>query len=110
MVVQKRRAQQKHQKRMSRFFDAAAVDGFIQQENFERLLSNKNVRTWLSAMDVDVGPDASLLFHLLDDGDNRLSGDELVKGVARLKGGAKSLDLIGLMYMTSHVSGLVSNI
>jgi len=110
MVVQKQRAQQMHEQKMTRFFNAAAVDGFIERHDFERLLQDKSVRIWLSALDVDVGPDSSLLFHLLDDGDNRLTGDELVKGVARLKGGAKSIDLIGLMFMTSHVSSLVTNI
>merc|ERR1719240_570583 len=34
MVVQKQRAQQLHQRKMTRFFNAAAVDGYIQREDF----------------------------------------------------------------------------
>lgn len=38
--------------------------------------------------------DVDILWKLLDDGDGALSLDELVRGVGRLKGGARSIDLI----------------
>merc|ERR1712137_1439787 len=108
MVVQKRRAQRKHEEKMKRLFSQAnmSCEGGIQRSEFQDLLQDDTVRVWLAAQDVEVG-DGTLLFDLMDDGDKKLTVEELVKGVARLRGPARSLDLIGLMHMTSHLSYLV---
>merc|ERR1712137_819915 len=107
MVMQKKRAQKKHEKEMMRLFDQANVssEAGIQRSEFQDLLQDDTVRVWLAAQDVEVG-DGTLLFDLMDDGDKKLTPKELVKGVARLRGPARSLDVIGLMYMTSHLSSL----
>merc|ERR1719240_1557789 len=81
--------------------------GYISREAFLGILQSQKMRTWLSAQDVEVG-DGLLLFDLMDDGDDRLTAAELVRGMARMKGPARSLDVIGLMHMTSHLSSEVS--
>jgi len=111
MVVQKRRVQEKHREKMMRLFNAAnpAGKGYIRRHQFANLLQDPKVKTWLSAQDIEAG-DGLLLFDLMDDGDQKLSALELVQGIARLKGAARSLDVIGLMHMTSHLSSLLEKI
>merc|ERR1719240_2553805 len=109
MVVQKKRAQQKHESKMMRLFKSAAIDDHVHKEEFGQLLQDKNVRTWLSAQEIEPG-DGSLLFDLMDDGDHRLSSSELIKGLTRLKGAAKSVDVVSLLYVTAHISDIVSKI
>merc|ERR1740121_91829 len=64
---------------------------------FEHVLKNPAMRFWLQAMDYDVS-DASLIFYLIDeDGDGTLTADELIEGMASLKGGARNIDVKMLM-------------
>jgi len=109
MVVQKKRAQEKHKKKMMRLFKAAdpTGEGHIGRAEFAEMLQDQTVKTWLSAQDVEVG-DGLLLFDLMDDGDHKLSPGELIRGMARLKGAARSIDLVGLMHLTSHLFSRVS--
>ncbi|OLP87442.1 hypothetical protein AK812_SmicGene31333 [Symbiodinium microadriaticum] len=101
-----------HTKKMKTLFEAAdeSGDGVIDLDEFRKIFELEEIRchvtfraaadkrvearTWLSAQDLPVSnPD--LLFKLLDDGDGGLTADseELVKGVDRLKGSAKGMDL-----------------
>merc|ERR1719330_2143272 len=81
----------KHQKQMAKLVRLTDEnnDGIITPEEF------KKVRTWLGAMDIEVA-DAEGLFDLMDDGDGYLTLDEIVSSLARLKGGARSLDVVAL--------------
>eukprot|EP00404_Azadinium_spinosum_P026029 CAMPEP_0180672918 /NCGR_PEP_ID=MMETSP1037_2-20121125/65406_1 /TAXON_ID=632150 /ORGANISM="Azadinium spinosum, Strain 3D9" /LENGTH=240 /DNA_ID=CAMNT_0022702129 /DNA_START=61 /DNA_END=780 /DNA_ORIENTATION=- len=72
-------------------------DGFLSREEFQEVLSDTRVKAWLSAMELEVR-DAEVLFDLVDDGDHRISAEELVHGFARLKGNARSLDLAILLH------------
>mmetsp|Transcript_91499 Transcript_91499/g.127057 ORF Transcript_91499/g.127057 Transcript_91499/m.127057 type:complete len:116 (+) Transcript_91499:2-349(+) len=79
---------------MKTLFEAAdeSGDGVIDLDEFRKIFELEEIRTWLSAQDLPVSnPD--LLFRLLDDGDGGLTAEELVKGVDRLKGSAKGMDL-----------------
>jgi len=109
MVVQKKRAQQKHEKKMMHLFQAAnpTYDSCINRAEFARIFEDQTLKTWLSAQDVEV-KDVHLLFDLMDSGEHLLSLEDLIQGIARLKGTARSLDLIGLMHVTSHLFSHVS--
>merc|ERR1711920_79551 len=81
----------------------------INLDQFKQFFEKKDVQLWLKAMDYDAS-DASLLFHLIDEnGDGLLTVDELITGMASLKGGARNIDvklllrqsLLGLMKNTS---------
>merc|ERR1712137_458661 len=102
MLMQKKRLMQKHARKMRRFMQKADVsgDGDLSREEFKGVLKSEDVRAWLAAQEIDAG-DADLLFSLLDTGDETLTADELVVGVTRLKGAAKSIDLYGLMHMVA---------
>merc|ERR1711966_165424 len=58
------------------------------------LMENIEVKTWLASMGLDTG-DADALFEFMDkDKDRNVSIDELIEGVSKLKGAARSLDLL----------------
>jgi len=94
MVIQKKRTMKKHTIKMNKLFKKvdATGDGLLTWEEFESVLKNESVRTWLSAMDLDCRhPDR--LWRLMDCGNGTLCAEELAKGVSRLKGLSKSADL-----------------
>jgi len=62
------------------------------------VLTEPGVKTWLAAMELDAGEDADNLFSLLDKENGQVSADALIKGMARLKGSARSIDMISLMH------------
>ncbi|CAK0800467.1 unnamed protein product [Prorocentrum cordatum] len=69
------------------------VGAAIDLQHFKRVLSHPEFQLWLKAMDYDIS-DAGLLFHLIDaDGDGSLSVDELIQGMAMLKGTARNIDV-----------------
>merc|ERR1712070_149487 len=53
-------------------------------------------------MDLDTS-NAKLVFDLLDDGDGKLSAEEVVSGVAKLRGNARSLDMVSLLKRCSEI-------
>lgn len=99
MMRQKQRSMKTHAKKMGMLFKQAdpGSTGRVDQDTFRSLMSNAAVKVWLASMELDAS-DADKLFRLLDDGDGLLSADELVQGVARLKGHARSIDLFALTY------------
>jgi hypothetical protein len=99
MLMQKERAMRVHQRKMQALFNYAddSGDGLVDRAEFCKVMDNTGVRTWLAAMELDA-PDADSLFALIDvDGDEVITMKELVATVARLKGPARSFDLIMVM-------------
>jgi Ca2+-binding EF-hand superfamily protein len=95
MVRQKLKAMKEHKTKMMRLFSQAdeSGDGSVDREEFKAVMENPNIQLWLSAMDMDVG-DVDSLFTLLDDShDGILGAEELVDGIGKLKGPARSLDV-----------------
>eukprot|EP00811_Abedinium_folium_P010807 NODE_1999_length_2314_cov_10.586648.p1 GENE.NODE_1999_length_2314_cov_10.586648~~NODE_1999_length_2314_cov_10.586648.p1 ORF type:complete len:625 (-),score=137.58 NODE_1999_length_2314_cov_10.586648:329-2203(-) len=97
MVVQKLRTMQKHAKKMNRLLDCLdqSHDGNISREEFLSLLKHKNLKMWLASMDIEVD-NLNVLFEVLANGDDDITKDELVKGISRLRGPARSIDLVAV--------------
>merc|ERR1712222_25838 len=97
MIMQKGRAMRFHSGKMGDFFREADVsgDGLLDRSEFRRILRNDKVKTWLAAQDLDAS-NADNIFALLDPGTGKLSAHDLVKGVGRLKGTARSMDLLNM--------------
>eukprot|EP00928_Gymnodinium_smaydae_P010486 TRINITY_DN13961_c1_g2_i1.p1 TRINITY_DN13961_c1_g2~~TRINITY_DN13961_c1_g2_i1.p1 ORF type:complete len:589 (-),score=109.23 TRINITY_DN13961_c1_g2_i1:127-1845(-) len=95
LVLKKTRAINMHKAKMRRFFKHANTDGddALNIEEFRQVMKEKDVHAWLSAMELDI-QDVDDAFALLDDGDGRLTVEELVAGVGRLKGSAKAIDVM----------------
>jgi hypothetical protein len=94
MIKTKTRATAIHRRKMEKLLKLADTnkDGFLSLAEFEAVLHNPGVKTWLESMDLETR-DGKLLFHLLDkNGDDKLSVDELTQGTGRLKGIARSID------------------
>jgi len=102
MIHQTSKIQHQHALKMARFMREADEngDGSLDASEFLEYLRSDGVRTWLSAQGLNEEDD-ELLFDLLDDGDGSLSPSEVSRGISRLKGPAKSMDVICLMHMTS---------
>merc|ERR1711874_260154 len=77
-------------------------DDVIQRKEFVAGLNGTRMKTWLSSMGVEVA-DSDLLFDLIGGGDNELTLTHLVNGLARLKGQARNIDLIGLTFKISRL-------
>jgi len=71
-------------------------DGFISPEEFEDVVSIPQVRGFFETIDIEVG-EIQALFSILDDGDGQISYNEFIQGVMRLKGQARSMDVIAMM-------------
>merc|ERR1719336_1029784 len=100
MVMQKDRAAKLQTLKMKRFLveaDTVDEDGQISRVEWYSILSDPQVRLWLSSMDLDI-KDADNLFNLIDkDSSGYISLDELLAGVSGLRGPARSVDLVTLM-------------
>merc|ERR1712194_173914 len=96
MVRQRERANRLHAQKMKRLFheaDVVDVDGLISKEEWVSLLLDPQVKNWLGSMELDAC-DAINVFSLIDTShDAHLSMEELVAGVSRLRGAARSIDL-----------------
>jgi len=96
MMRQKERSSNLHEMKMRQLFMEADNDGdgFVSAEEWRELVSHPAVQLWLGSMDLDAA-DADGLYALIHDldQDGDLTMDELIRGVARLKGTARSYDL-----------------
>jgi len=77
-------------------------DGRLTMEEFEAMLQHKEMRHYLSILGVDVR-DARMLFRVLDDGNGTLSVQEFCDGIAKVKGGATSADIVHLLRETGKM-------
>lgn len=100
MVAKKRRADAAHRTKMTALFEHADLDqdGRIGRREFAKILRDPAIRTWLASMNLDVS-EGKLLFDLIDDGrrsDGTIDKEELIAGIARLRGPARSIDVKAL--------------
>merc|ERR1712083_1088934 len=77
-------------------------DGVLQWSEFEVLLKDELLKTWLSTLDIDAH-DFETLFNLLDDGDGKISVDEFLSKVSAIKGYAKGVDMMAQMHLMKKV-------
>jgi len=101
LMIRRKASQAKtHSTKMKSLFQKMAKNGKdsnVDAALFQQVLKSPDMRLWLKAMDYDVN-DASLLFYLIDkDGDGTLTVDELIEGMAALKGSARNIDVKVLM-------------
>lgn len=108
MIMQRQRLVRKHMRHMQTFFHEAdeSGDGVITLDEFSDMVSDARVQLWLSAMGIDI-TDAPLVFELMDDGDHVIEIDELCKSFARMKGPAKSIDLVTMMHQTRRTFKII---
>eukprot|EP00929_Paragymnodinium_shiwhaense_P109886 TRINITY_DN7646_c0_g1_i2.p1 TRINITY_DN7646_c0_g1~~TRINITY_DN7646_c0_g1_i2.p1 ORF type:complete len:615 (-),score=102.04 TRINITY_DN7646_c0_g1_i2:87-1931(-) len=100
MLMHKERQIAMHTRRMKQLLLEGddSQDGNLSMREFKDLLSDKQVQKWLLAQEIEL-KDVELAFSLIDSsGDGSVDAEELVRGLARLKGAARSSDMMGLLH------------
>jgi voltage-gated sodium channel len=98
MMRQKEREVRTYRDKMERLFLAAdeSGDGMVDKKEFATIMEDPEIVMWLSSMELPVR-EPWTLFELLDtSGDGLLSAEEVVKGALKLRGAAKSVDVLSL--------------
>jgi len=113
LVYERMRNRDTYLKKLQLFFSEADVsgDGFVDQWEFDAIMTNPRVRSWLSELELEVH-ETYALFNLIDDGDGRITYDEFIDGVVRLKGQARCVDVVAIhrdLERVSHLLTLVSD-
>jgi len=109
MLNEVRRAKEVESAKLTEFFRKADKDGsgLVDQSELKKVLDNKQVEEWLSAMGLDLS-DIDKAFRMLDkDGDGYLTPEELVEGASKMKKPASAVDLANLQTILEDVSNRV---
>jgi len=111
MIIQKKRAMEEHKKKMEKLFARVdeSGDGVLSKDEFTKVMKDEWVKTWLSAMDLDTSH-VERLWKLVDDGDGNVTAGELVKGVSKLKGAAKSVDMNHIVHEIDSIKAFSKRI
>lgn len=98
MVRQRKRAADTLKRNMLKLLEALdhSGDGLLDFDEFAIIANHPEVKLWMGAMDIETD-DLPTLFQLLDaDGSGSVSAEELTDRLPRLKGAARSIDLLSL--------------
>jgi len=111
MIIQRERLLRNHAQKMTALFEEAdkSGDGFLSFDEFQQAVDDARVRSWLRAMDIEVR-DVEMVFALLDDGDRKLSAEEVVRGFAKMKGPAQSVDMMILLFRVYRIEKLLNRV
>lgn len=111
IIREKMKEKQAYAQKLRDFFDAADAsgDGMLSLTEFEAVVSDERILSYLSSLEID-GKEARHLFSMLDDGDHVISVDEFVTGAVRLKGHARSQDVIAIMHDCTKMMNKLTNV
>jgi len=73
-----------------------SADGLVSIEEFDVLLVDPQVKAYISFLELDAS-DSRRLFAMIDEGNGTISPEEFVKGALRLKGQARTQDVVQVM-------------
>jgi len=77
-------------------------DGHLTKDELTKVLAHGNVRILLAKLGIDA-VDGQILFEMLDDGSGEISRKSFVSGLKRLKGEARSMDLVPLSHKVQQI-------
>jgi voltage-gated sodium channel len=106
MMRSKEREVRTYSEKMKRLFVAAdeSGDGMVDFEEFRSICDDAEIRTWLSSMEIPVR-DPEILFRLWDVSEKgELSADDMIRGALKLRGAAKTVDLLTLQKTLDSIS------
>mmetsp|Transcript_71377 Transcript_71377/g.185321 ORF Transcript_71377/g.185321 Transcript_71377/m.185321 type:complete len:537 (-) Transcript_71377:105-1715(-) len=104
MIREKAREKKAYAAKLLEFFHAADTsgDGKITFLEFEEFLADPRVVTYLATLELDAS-ETENLFSMLDDGDGSVTAEEFVEGAVRLKGVARSQDVVAMMHDSTRL-------
>jgi len=111
LIAAKQRQGEANAKNLRRLFAEIdeSGDGELSYDELMAVVDDPKMKLWMSALDIDTH-DLQALFFLLDDGDGNISIDEFLKGISRVKGPAKAIDMAGLLASVSKMQAQISDI
>lgn len=112
IAVQKRKSQSKlYEQKLTEIFRELdeTGDGFLTLEEFMPLITDELLTTWLMTLEIDTH-DLAHLFGILDTGDNKIDIQEFTAGMSRVRGPAKSIDVLKLQSATRDISVVLERI
>merc|ERR1712037_33765 len=94
MIMQKHRESQEYREKMGILFEEAdgSGDGGLTYEEFDEVLRDTRMKEWLGSLGLEIS-DARTVWNLLDTERKGLKLEALGKGLQRIRGAAKSLDV-----------------
>eukprot|EP00931_Biecheleriopsis_adriatica_P010283 TRINITY_DN11136_c0_g1_i2.p1 TRINITY_DN11136_c0_g1~~TRINITY_DN11136_c0_g1_i2.p1 ORF type:complete len:594 (-),score=106.09 TRINITY_DN11136_c0_g1_i2:162-1943(-) len=84
-------------------------DGYVSRDEFTAVLQTPLMQQYLKLLEVDIH-EANDAFDLLDDGDNMVSYEEFLQGVVRMKGHARSLEVVAVLQHSKQLAILCAKI
>jgi len=110
-ILRSRRTQARQLQKLRELFAEldADTDGMLSWSEFQMALRDPLVLQWLRTLDIEPR-DLEDLFDLMDDGDGMISMDEFITGVNRMKGQAKSIDLVNLLTVVRRLQAKVDTL
>eukprot|EP00747_Dinoflagellata_sp_TGD_P047943 gnl/TRDRNA2_/TRDRNA2_145310_c0_seq1.p1 gnl/TRDRNA2_/TRDRNA2_145310_c0~~gnl/TRDRNA2_/TRDRNA2_145310_c0_seq1.p1 ORF type:complete len:612 (+),score=95.64 gnl/TRDRNA2_/TRDRNA2_145310_c0_seq1:41-1837(+) len=84
-------------------------DGSLSRCEFEPLINDALLQTWLNTLDIDTF-DLEHLFEILDSGDGNIDMQEFIQGMSRVRGPAKSIDVLKLQCTVDHLKTNLDNV
>jgi len=111
VIREKMKEKARYAQKLHEVFLAADTsgDGFVTRAEFQALLSEDMACAYLASLELDP-LSATDLFNLLDDGDGTVSVQEFVRGALRLKGQARSSDVVSIMHDCEKVLQRMSGV
>lgn len=108
---EKMRQKKKYIGKLREVFTKVDADGSGQLSlvEFQEVIQDDEVRQVLADLELDVH-EVQGLFALLDTGDGTISFDEFISGVMRLRGSAKSVDLMTLLFENKKILDRLSEL
>jgi hypothetical protein len=109
VVQQKDRERQAYAAKLSKIFRRldTSGDGQVNWEEFSMLVSDGRMKLLLNSLDVDVR-DVEMLYHMLADDNGKITCDDFVAGIQRIKGPAQAFDLVTLLGIARRVEAKLS--
>lgn len=108
MVRRQERETQQHIDKMRYLFSKADRDegGTLSVHEFRAVMKHDDVKAWMESMGLEL-EDLDKVWRLIADGNGELTCDQLTDGVAKVKGEAKSIDVLSVVqdldYIVTHV-------
>mmetsp|Transcript_23510 Transcript_23510/g.59361 ORF Transcript_23510/g.59361 Transcript_23510/m.59361 type:complete len:570 (-) Transcript_23510:202-1911(-) len=108
-IQQKIHAKEEFAQNLQSFFEATDTsgDGMISREEFDSILTNEKVKTWLSMLELSLH-ETSELFEIIAGDDGLVSYEEFTNGIMTMRGGARSEDVMAIKRQGQRLSSYVN--
>jgi len=107
MIAMKTKEKDKYAKELQNLFKQldTSGDGLVTWAELQEVFSNPKLKIWMSILEID-STDLEGLFRSIDvNGDGGITCDELLAGASRIKGNAKSIDIVHVLAQLKVVDG-----